>query len=120
MDDFLANPSSFHKYVQKKAGSKQRQCSLVADLDFVVPRVWYKESYTNSKNTTWRNDTFRGYADYRETDAFHSGIGRLMEKARALHTAMMCAELLWWRCHRNLSPSSFSSRSALRFLSLKE
>jgi uncharacterized protein (DUF488 family) len=56
----------------------------------------------NSKNTAWRNDSFRGYADYMETEAFHSGIGRLMEKARELHTVLMCAELLWWRCHRAL------------------
>jgi uncharacterized protein (DUF488 family) len=61
-----------------------------------------RHPFPNSKNTAWRNDSFRGYADYMETDAFHSGIGRLMEKGRELQTVLMCAELLWWRCHRAL------------------
>jgi hypothetical protein len=45
LNDFLASPSPFHKCAQKKGGSKQRQCSLVTDLDFVAPRVWYTKSY---------------------------------------------------------------------------
>ena len=50
----------------------------------------------------WRNETFRGYADYMDTEDFYRGITRLLEVARAKRTAIMCAEAVWWRCHRSL------------------
>jgi uncharacterized protein (DUF488 family) len=56
----------------------------------------------DSLNMTWRNESFRGYADYMETEPFRQGIDRLLEVARARRTAVMCAEALWWRCHRSL------------------
>src|SRR5207245_2192175 len=56
----------------------------------------------DSKNTAWRNEAFRGYADYMETEAFSAGVARLLESAAASRTAIMCAEAVWWRCHRSL------------------
>ncbi len=56
----------------------------------------------DSKNTAWKNASFRGYADHMETAEFQQGIQRLLEIARAKRTAIMCAEALWWRCHRSL------------------
>ena len=56
----------------------------------------------DSRNTAWRNDGFRGYADYMETEAFHLGISRLLELARVQRTAFMCAEQAWQQCHRGL------------------
>ena len=56
----------------------------------------------DSPNTVWRNASFRGYADYMETEAFRKGIDRLLELARRQRTAIMCAEAVWWRCHRAL------------------
>jgi len=56
----------------------------------------------NSHNTLWRNESFRGYADYIETEAFRAGIERLLELARRKRTAVMCAEAVWWKCHRSL------------------
>lgn len=56
----------------------------------------------DSSNTAWRNASFRGYADYMETEEFSSGIQRLLHVARSGHTAIMCAEAVWWRCHRGL------------------
>ena len=55
-----------------------------------------------SKNTTWRNDAFRGYADYMETDSFVEGIKELAEIAQQQRTAYMCSEAVWWRCHRSM------------------
>jgi len=55
----------------------------------------------DSHNTAWRNASFRGYADYMETPEFRDGIKRLMEFATE-NTAIMCAEAVWWRCHRAL------------------
>jgi len=57
---------------------------------------------SDSHNIAWRNKMFRGYADYMETEEFHSGIERLLEVARTRRTAIVCAEAVWWRCHRSL------------------
>jgi len=56
----------------------------------------------DSHNTAWQNPGFRGYADYMETEPFSAGVDRLLEVARAQRTVIMCAEALWWRCHRSL------------------
>ncbi len=56
----------------------------------------------DSHNTVWRSESFRGYADYMETVEFHAGIERLLELARRRRTAILCAEAVWWRCHRSL------------------
>ena len=56
----------------------------------------------DSRNTRWRNRSFRGYADYMETSAFEAAFERLTAEVDAQRTALMCAEILWWRCHRSL------------------
>lgn len=56
----------------------------------------------DSHNVAWRNEAFRGYADYMETKAFEDGIARLREIAKCGRTVLMCAEAVWWRCHRGL------------------
>jgi uncharacterized protein (DUF488 family) len=62
-----------------------------------------RKSKPDSRNTAWRNASFRGYADYMETEQFQEGIERLVDiAAEAGPTAIMCAEAVWWRCHRSL------------------
>jgi uncharacterized protein (DUF488 family) len=62
-----------------------------------------RKSRPDSRNTAWRNASFRGYADYMETEQFQKGIERLLDvAAEAGPTAIMCAEAVWWRCHRSL------------------
>lgn len=56
----------------------------------------------DSPNTGWRNESFRGFADYMQTNEFHEALGRLIETAGTRRTAIMCAEMLPWRCHRSL------------------
>ncbi len=57
----------------------------------------------DSHNTAWRNAAFRGYADHMETEIFAHEIARLMTLADATGpTALLCAEAVWWRCHRSL------------------
>jgi len=56
----------------------------------------------DSHNTAWRNEAFRGYADYMENQAFADGIKQLIELAGNKRLAIMCAEAVWWRCHRGL------------------
>ncbi|MEO6878272.1 MAG: DUF488 domain-containing protein, partial [Gemmatimonadaceae bacterium] len=55
-----------------------------------------------STNTFWRVLAFRAYADYAETDAFRAGLVELLALARAHRCAIMCAEAVWWRCHRRI------------------
>ena len=58
---------------------------------------------SDSRNTAWRNASFRAYADYMETEEFRKGIEQLLRVAgEAGPTAIMCAEAVWWRCHRSL------------------
>jgi uncharacterized protein (DUF488 family) len=56
----------------------------------------------DSPNTAWRNVSFRGYADHLDSAEFAGGLSELLDLAARLRTAMMCAEVLWWRCHRAL------------------
>jgi uncharacterized protein (DUF488 family) len=56
----------------------------------------------DSHNTAWRNASFRAYADHMESEEFRSGVEALLELARDARGAVMCAEALWWRCHRSL------------------
>ncbi|MCZ4318470.1 DUF488 domain-containing protein [Aequorivita viscosa] len=56
----------------------------------------------NSKNDAWRLDSFKGYADYMQTEQFKQALKSLKEIAADKHTAIMCAEAVWWSCHRSL------------------
>jgi len=55
-----------------------------------------------SPNTFWKNDSFRNYADYALTDPFRAGLAKLRELGSTRVTAIMCAEAVWWRCHRRI------------------
>jgi len=61
-----------------------------------------RKARPDSLNTGWRNDSFRGYADYMQTPEFESGLNELMNVAQKHPTAIMCAEAVPWRCHRSL------------------
>ena len=56
----------------------------------------------DSHNTAWKNASFRAYADHMETETFRAGVEELLEVAAKERTAVMCAEAVWWRCHRSL------------------
>ena len=74
----------------------------------------------DSLNTAWRHPGFRGYADYMATPAFEQAIEQLLEFASASasggpegggrRTAIMCAEAVWWRCHRQLVADALVAR----------
>jgi uncharacterized protein (DUF488 family) len=89
-----------------------------------------RKSKSGSRNTAWRNASFRGYADYMETEQFQKGIERLLnvagqgaaawtaaevkhdgwEAVTSWRTAIMCAEAVWWRCHRSLIADYLKAR----------
>ena len=65
----------------------------------------------DSRNTGWRNASFRGYADYMETEEFRKAIARLVDLADEVGpSALMCAEAVWWRCHRALISDFLKAR----------
>jgi uncharacterized protein (DUF488 family) len=54
------------------------------------------------RNAGWSNAAFKNYADYAETTAFTEGLAALLERAERETCAIMCAEAVWWRCHRRI------------------
>jgi uncharacterized protein (DUF488 family) len=61
-----------------------------------------RRPHPDSRNTAWKNASFRAYADHVDSDEFKQGIEKLLELAREKRIVFMCAEALWWRCHRSL------------------
>ena len=61
-----------------------------------------RRALPDSRNTVWRNPAFRGYADHMASDGFRRAFDALQTLAARDNTAIMCAELLWWRCHRSM------------------
>lgn len=64
----------------------------------------------DSVNTGWRVAAFRGYADHMETPEFGDAFRTLLHSSRDRRTAVMCAEVLWWQCHRRLIADSLLAR----------
>ena len=64
----------------------------------------------NSINMGWQNPSFRGFADYMQTDKFNSALNKLIEIAKAKRTAIMCAEGNPYRCHRSLVADALTIR----------
>ena len=64
----------------------------------------------DSVNGAWRNESFRGYADHMASEEFLAGLGRLEGLANDRRAAVMCAEALWWRCHRRLVADALVAR----------
>lgn len=63
-----------------------------------------------SPNDAWRHPAFRAYADHMETAEFANSVATLMELANRRRVAMMCAEAVWWRCHRSLIADFLKAR----------
>ena len=61
-----------------------------------------RKPHPDSINTAWRVDAFRGYADYMGTEPFRHGFDALLQFAAVARTTVMCAEAVWWQCHRRL------------------
>jgi uncharacterized protein (DUF488 family) len=55
-----------------------------------------------SVNAFWHNESFHNFADYAMSDKFRAGLARLRELGHDQHCAIMCAEALWWQCHRRI------------------
>lgn len=69
-----------------------------------------RKARPDSPNTAWRTPGFRGYADYMDTPAYAAARDALADLALGTRTAMLCAESLWWQCHRSLVSDDFKAR----------
>ena len=61
-----------------------------------------RKAKKDSKNTSWNNVSFRGYADYMETEQFENAIKNMAHLAEEKTLVYMCSEAVWWRCHRSM------------------
>ncbi|HET7811793.1 MAG TPA: DUF488 domain-containing protein [Steroidobacteraceae bacterium] len=117
LDELLALLAPFEVQavadVRRHPGSRRQPWFLREALEASLPPRGFKYRWIpalggrrrarpDSTNDAWRNASFRGYADYIETPEFADGLEVLLDLARQRRTAMMCAEILWWRCHRAL------------------
>ena len=72
-----------------------------------------RKARPDSPHVAWRNPSFRGYADHMETPEFAAGAAELAALAREERTAIMCAEGVWWRCHRSMIADCFKAHDWL-------
>jgi uncharacterized protein (DUF488 family) len=107
--------------VRRFPGSRRHpqfsQAALYRSLEEVGIRgVWReglggrRQPQRDSVNTAWRNESFRGYADYMQTGAFAREIDWLVGLPEIGKTVVMCAEALPWRCHRSLIADAVLAR----------
>jgi len=107
--------------VRRFAGSRRHPQYAAATMAEALPQagIMYlpmpelggrREPRPDSQNTAWRSDAFRGYADYMESTAYAAGRDRLAQLAASKRTAVLCAEAVWWRCHRGLIADDFKAQ----------
>lgn len=86
------------------AGESLREALHARGISYVwLPALGgRRRAAADSPNTGWRNEAFRGYADHLASEEFAEGLFELLMIAPGLRTVVMCAEILWWRCHRRL------------------
>ena len=100
--DVRAIPFSRHNpQFNQDALSKSLQAAEITYSHFAA-LGGRRKSRSDSKNTGWRNASFRGYADYMQTPDFQVALHELTILAARTRTAIMCAEAVPWRCHRSL------------------
>lgn len=91
------------RWPQFKKRNLQRSLSASGMAYIWIPQLGGRRRPTpDSPNTAWRSAMFRGYADYMATPAFAEGLNQLVSASCGLRTCIMCAEAVWWRCHRAL------------------
>src|SRR3984885_12686752 len=88
------------QYAQGRLGSALTEDSIA--YHWIAALGGRRRPRPDSPNIAWRNLQFRGYADYIASKEFEAGLHELLEAAGQLRTTMMCAEAVWWRCHRAL------------------
>jgi uncharacterized protein (DUF488 family) len=104
--DALIDVRSFpgsRRYPHFNKHELSRAVEAIGILYFHCPQLGGRRRPSpHSKNAAWKNASFRAYADHMESEEFKQGIEELIHLAQKKRAAIMCAEALWWRCHRSL------------------
>jgi uncharacterized protein (DUF488 family) len=93
------NPQYNSETLPKTLSESQIAYEHIATLGGLRGR---KRDVPTDANAFWQNQRFHNYADYAMSADFHSGLIRLRELGHATQCAIMCAEAVWWRCHRRI------------------
>jgi uncharacterized protein (DUF488 family) len=98
--DIRTIPRSRHnpQFNQKSLSERLKESAI--DYLLMKQLGGLRHSKADSPNMGWRNSSFRGFADYMQTQEFAEGIDQLVGLAQNRQVAIMCAEILPWRCHR--------------------
>ncbi len=99
--------------VRTAPGSRRNPAVARAEMERWLPEAgisyrWdkrlggFRKAAPDSPDTVWREDMFRGYAAHMRTEEFQVAIDEVLVQAGTDRTVVMCAESLWWRCHRRL------------------
>ncbi|HEX2917515.1 MAG TPA: DUF488 domain-containing protein [Edaphobacter sp.] len=107
--------------VRRFPGSRRHpqfsQAALFRSLEGIgIEAIWReglggrRKAQRDSKNTGWKNESFRGYADYMQTPEFEAEVDRLTRLPEIANTVVMCAEAVPWRCHRSLIADAVMAR----------
>jgi uncharacterized protein (DUF488 family) len=108
--DIRTAPGSRHN---PQYGSQALHHSLsAAGIDYIHMKALggLRKPSADSVNTGWKNASFRGFADYMQTEEFDAALEELIEMAEGERTAIMCAEAVPWRCHRSLIADALVAR----------
>lgn len=108
--DVRTIPKSAHnpQYSQEALESRLREAGI--GYEHMKALGGLRRPRKNSLNMGWRNESFRGYADYMQTQEFASALEKLVAAASQEPVVMMCAEAVPWRCHRSLISDSLTVR----------
>jgi uncharacterized protein (DUF488 family) len=107
--DIRRYPGS-RRHPQFSGEAMARQLPVAGICYVPMPELGGRRSpRAGSRNTAWRNAGFRGYADYMETPAYAAARDALAALASGRRTAILCAEVLWWQCHRGLVADDFKA-----------
>lgn len=116
LEEFLATLAPYdielvadvRRFPGSRAHPQFAQAALEAGLGaagieyLALPTLGGRRRARSDAGSAWRNKAFQGYAEHLETEEFAAGLFELTMAAGGLRTAVMCAEILWWRCHRRL------------------
>ncbi|MCA0271185.1 MAG: DUF488 domain-containing protein [Proteobacteria bacterium] len=94
-----ANPQFNGEGLDAALAERQIGYEHIADLGGLRKRV---REVPAEVNGLWQNRSFHNYADYALTPPFHAGLAHLLAEGQRRATAIMCAEAVWWRCHRRI------------------
>ena len=111
--DVRAHPGSRRHPQFARAAMEQWLPAAGVDYRWEPDLGGRRRAAPTSRHVALTNSSFRAYADYMETDTFTSALDLLVAGARAERSVVMCAESLWWRCHRRLIADAVVLRRSL-------